>query len=58
MTIGKKSQTFSFIAKNPPAMLIAGGILIILLGNQNLGMFLIILGIILQIGWLARIRPF
>jgi len=49
----KASIDFSFIARNPPALLIAGGILFLILGN-NVGYFLIGAGIILQILYLFR----
>jgi len=49
---------FSFIAKNPPALLIAGGILIYILGDPNFGGFLIFLGFILQIIWITKGRLF
>ena len=45
---------FEFIARNPPALLIAGGILFLLLNNSSLGIFLILLGIGLQIYYLYQ----
>jgi hypothetical protein len=43
---------FSFIARYPSAMLIAGGILFLLIGDKTLGWGLIIIGIFLHIIWL------
>lgn len=40
------------IAKTPPAICMAGGIIFLLLGNALTGWGLIILGAILQILWL------
>jgi len=47
-----QSSTFSFIARNPSAMLIAGGILFLLIGQTGLGLLLIALGIALHLLWL------
>ena len=59
MMVNKKSQAnFQFIAKNPPALLIAGGILMSILGDKDLGTFLVLLGVLLQILWLSRFRLF
>lgn len=43
---------FEFIAKTPPAICISGGILSYLLGHHGFGIFLVILGAILQILWI------
>lgn len=50
----KGQAYFSFIARNPPSLLIAGGILLYILGEHGTATFLIFLGVILQILWLAR----
>ncbi len=54
MILQKKGQSFQFIARYPSAMLIAGGILFLLLGDKTLGFVLILLGIGLHILWLGR----
>lgn len=52
---------FKIIAKNPPSIAIAGGILIILLagfvGNDQLvdtGLIIVVIGALLQVGWLLQ----
>lgn len=55
------SYSFEIIAKHPAAILIAGGILLLLLSNLNesfpsWGWTLIILGAILQVMWLVLFR--
>jgi hypothetical protein len=45
---------FDFIARNPPALLIAGGILFLLLQSIGLGLLLIFLGVILQIFYISK----
>jgi hypothetical protein len=40
------------LAKNPPSILIAGGVILLLAGKNN-GMDLVYLGVILQIIWLV-----
>jgi len=53
----KKGQAqFKFIARNPPSLLIAGGILLYILGDYNTATFLIFLGVLLQILFLAKFR--
>lgn len=53
--IPKKAQVnFSFIAKYPSAMLVAGGILFKILGYEGWAFFLIAAGILLHILWLRR----
>ena len=42
-----------FIAKNPPSIAILGGILLILTGNEELGMQVFSTGALLQVGWLG-----
>jgi hypothetical protein len=58
MMTRRGQAAFHFIAKNPPAMLIAGGILIYIVGNHGFGGLLIVLGFILQVLWLFRGRLF
>ncbi len=43
---------FSFIAKNPATILIAGGVLFLLIGKELWGVLLIILGVVLHLIWL------
>jgi len=50
----KGSIDFSFIAKNPPSLLIAGGILLYILGDRGISVPLILFGIGLQILWLFK----
>ena len=51
----KKGQAiFQFIAKYPSAMLVAGGILMILLDKTFWAILLIGLGVLLHILWLRR----
>lgn len=45
---------FEFIARYPAAMLVAGGILMILLDKPNWAIGLIALGVLLHILWLNR----
>lgn len=53
--MNKKGQiNFSFIARYPSAILVAGGVLAALMGNGDLGFALIGLGVILHIMWLRR----
>lgn len=40
------------IAKNPPSILIAGGVILLLVQNDS-GMILVILGVILQLIWMV-----
>lgn len=55
MKLRKKGVAqFQLIARNPPALLIAGGILFYLLGDQSLARVLIFLGFVLQVFWLLR----
>ena len=51
---------FKIIAKNPPSIAIAGGILMMILGNlltnpelSSDGRLVFFVGVLLQIGWLA-----
>lgn len=50
----KKAQVaqFQFIASHPTAMLIAGGILFLLIGDTKTGWILIGIGVALQVFWL------
>ncbi len=56
------NASFKFVSKNPPSLLIGGGILLIVMSTfmstdtelQSLGMKLIALGFILQCLWLFR----
>ena len=51
----KKGQiNFSFIARYPSAILVAGGILMLLLNKEGWAIFLIGLGVLLHIFWLRR----
>jgi len=45
-------MVFDFILKTPPAICIGGGIWIYLQGDQGFGIFLILLGALLQILWI------
>jgi len=45
-------MVIDILAKSPPAICIAGGIICYLAGQQPFGVFLVILGAILQILWL------
>jgi hypothetical protein len=47
-----KIMGIEIIAKTPPAICIAGGIIFLLMGNAGTGWGLIILGVVLQILWL------
>lgn len=53
-TLTKKGQAaaFQFIAKHPAAMLVAGGILMILLDKTFWAIILIGLGVLLHVLWL------
>ena len=53
--MNRKGQVnFSFIARYPSAMLIAGGILFKILGYDTWAFFLIAGGILLHVLWLKR----
>ena len=56
MKFNKKGQaaTFQFIARYPSAMLVAGGILMILLDKTTWAVVLIGAGVLLHILWLRR----
>jgi len=43
---------FSFIAKNPATILIAGGVLFLLISKEAWGVILIGLGVVLHLVWL------
>lgn len=45
---------FEFILKHPSTILIGGGILFLLMGQNGIGWALIIIGIILHLFWLKR----
>lgn len=45
---------FNFIARYPSAMLVAGGLLFKLIGEDTFGIILIVIGILLHILWLKR----
>lgn len=50
----KGAINFEFILKHPSAILIGGGILLLLIGQKGTGWALIIIGIILHLFWLKR----
>jgi len=52
----KGQVDFSFIARNPPSLLIAGGVLLYILGDHGTATLLVFLGVLLQILWLLRFR--
>ena len=51
---GNVPATFQFVARYPSAMLVAGGILMKILGYGDWAFFLIAAGIILHVFWLIR----
>lgn len=52
----KGNVSFRFIAKNPPSLLIAGGILLYIIGQDGMAGILVILGVILQLLYLRGIK--